>query len=310
MGLLSGSASVARFTVLERPDEPDFDRLAFEPIPAGSERRESAGFLSMEPGAEYTLGVRRHAFRIRFDRVRPDPAAVAELRRERERAELDGSDRTALPSGRRRELTAEVEAELALRTPPRTTLVEGVLDGDTVYLGSSARARLGACLLLLRQLGIVTRLGAPWLDTPGAAAVEIPWLRLTEPGASPLGCRFLRALIEEGEMMAEPVDGGARLATPELDIRLAGAVHVELFRWLDAGAEVLAAKLVSEQGPFRFDAPSYRLVSLRLDVDSSGGWRDRLEARLEAIATLYEKLDEKYAALAAPAAAGEVAAGA
>ena len=39
MPLLSGSAAVTRFRVHSRPDEPDFDRLAFAPILPASEAR-------------------------------------------------------------------------------------------------------------------------------------------------------------------------------------------------------------------------------------------------------------------------------
>jgi hypothetical protein len=97
MGLLSGSASVARFQVFDRPREPDFDALAFEPIPPASERRESAGFVPMEPEAPYRIGDDLFAFRLRFDRIRPDPTAVAERADALARAELGGSGR-ATPS--------------------------------------------------------------------------------------------------------------------------------------------------------------------------------------------------------------------
>jgi hypothetical protein len=298
MGLLSGSASVARFQVFDRPREPDFDALAFEPIPPGSERRESAGFVPMEPEAPYRIGDDLFAFRLRFDRIRPDPTAVAERADALARAELGGSGLATLPSARRKELKALAADEIARATPPRTAFVEGVLEGATVYLGTTARARLGAAALLLRQLGVHVRPATPWAGTD-TSALEPPWLRLTEPGASVLGCRFLAALIEEGEVMAEPVDGAARLATPDLRVALAGAVHVELFRLLEAGAELLAARLLTEQGRFRFEAPTFRVASLELDVAASGGWIERLDARLEPIRALFELLDARYAALAA-----------
>jgi len=99
--------------------------------------------------------------------------------------------------------------------------------------------------------------------------------------------------------MAEPVDGAARLATPDLRVALAGAVHVELFRLLEAGAELVAARLLTEQGRFRFEAPTFRVASLQLDVATGGGWIERLDARLEPIRALFELLDARYAALAA-----------
>lgn len=298
MGLLSGSASVARFQVIERPREPEFDDLAFEPLPPGSERRESAGFVPVEPGAEYRAAHDLWAFRLRFDRIRPDPTAVAERLADLARAELAGSGLEHLPAARRKELKALAADEIARATPPRTTFVEGVLEGDTVYLGTTARARLGACVLLLRQVGIVARPALPWNGTD-TSAIEPPWLRLAEPGASVLGCRFLAALVAEGEVMAEPVEGSAKLARPDLGMTLSGAVHVELFRALEAGAELLAARLITEHGRFRFEAPTFRLAALRLDVATGGGWVERLDARLEKIRALFELLDGRYAALAA-----------
>ena len=297
MGLLSGSASVARFQVLERPAEPEFDDLAFEPIPPGSERRESAGFVPVEPDAPYRSAHDLWAFRLRFDRIRPDPTAVAERLAALARAELGGSGLATLAATRRRELKALAAEEIARATPPRTAFVEGALDGATLYLGTTARGRVGHCVLLLRQLGIHLRPATPWAGTD-TGALDPPWLRLAEPGASVLGCRFLAALIAEGEVMAEPVDGGARLVTPELRVALAGAVHVELFRLLEAGAELVSARLLTEHGAFRFEAPTFRLAALRLDVATGGGWIERLDARLEKIRALFELLDGKYAALA------------
>lgn len=297
MGLLSGAASVARFQILERPRVPDFQAHAFEPIPAGSERRESAGFVPMEPESPYRIGDDLFAFRVRFDRIRPDPTAVAERLAALARAELGGSGFAALPAARRKELKALAGDEIARATPPRTAFVEGVLEGDTVWLGSTARSRLGACALLLRQAGVQVRPATPWAGTD-TSGLELPWLRLAEPGASVLGCRFLAALISEGEVMAEPIDGAAKLATPDLRLTLAGAVHVELFRQLEAGAELTAARLVTEQGRFRFDAPTFRVASLQLDVASAGTWVERLEARLEPIRALFELLDARWQALA------------
>ena len=298
MGLLSGFASVARFQVLERPREPEFDDLAFEPIPPGSERRESAGFVPVEPDAPYRSAHDLWAFRLRFDRIRPDPTAVAERLAALARAELGGSGLATLPASRRKELRALAADEIARQTPPRTAFVEGVLEGDTVWLGTTARARLGACVLLLRQIGIVARPALPWagVDT---GPIDPPWLRLAEPGASVLGCRFLAALVADGEVMAEPVVGAARLASPDLGMTLAGAVHVELFRALEAGAELVSARLVTEHGPFRFEAPTFRIASLRLDAATGGTWVERLDARLEKIRALFELLDARYAALAA-----------
>ena len=78
MGLLSGTASVTRFAVGQRPVEPDFERWAFEEIQPGAEVRERVGFVPFEPGAVYRIGHERWAFRVRCDVVRPDGGAVRE----------------------------------------------------------------------------------------------------------------------------------------------------------------------------------------------------------------------------------------
>ncbi len=70
-------------------------------------------------------------------------------------------------------------------------------------------------------------------------------------------------------------------------------MHVELFRALEAGAELVSARLVTEHGPFRFEAPTFRVASLRLDVATGGTWIERLDARLEKIRALFELLDGK-----------------
>ncbi len=307
MGLVSGMLSASRFAVVTRPREPDFDALAFEPLPPGSERRESAGFAPLEPDAPYQIGPDRFAFRLRFDRVRPDPAAVAERTRALERAEAAAAGLERIAGRRRRELQALAEEEIARATPPRTHFVEGVLDGERLYLATTARARIGSCLALLRAVGVEAHPQAPWLEA-GAEPEPLPGVRFAEPGASAHGCRFLRALIEQGEAMAEPIAGAARVALAEVEVSLKGAVHVELFRLFEQGGEPLSAKLVAEQGVFRFDAPTFRIASLRAPAPPAGHWTERLDARLENLVALYEWLDAAYSRLGAGSEGGAPAA--
>lgn len=306
MGLVSGSLSVSRFEVAARPAEPDFEAFAFEPLPPGTERRESIGFVPLEPEAPFRIGHDLWAFRIRFDRVRPDPTAVAERLRAYERSEAEAAGVEHLPSRRRRELKTLAEEEIARQTPPRTVFVEGALDGHRLYLASTARSRLGSCLALLRGIGVEAHPKAPWLDA-GVEPELLPGVRFAEPGASAHGCRFLRALIEEGEAMAEPVAGAARVALGDVEVALKGAIHVELFRLFEQGGEPLSAKLVSEHGTFRFEAPTYRIAGLKAENEAMGGWIERLDGRIERLRELFDWLDDRYARLGGEAAAGAAA---
>jgi len=112
-----------------------------------------------------------------------------------------------------------------------------------------------------------------------------------------LGCRFLRVLLEEPDVMVEPETGSVRLATREARVTLAGAVLNELFRYLEEGAEILSAKIHVGTIPLRFDALSYRLSGLKLEPVKNEHWTIDLDQRLEQIAGIFEILDTKYAAL-------------
>lgn len=293
MPLLTGSASVTRFRLVSRPDEPDFERVPFREIPAGSEVRESQGFLPFEPEADYRVGDSRWAFRVRIDRLRPDATAVKERLRQLVAAELEATGAAFVGPKKRRHLRHLAEEELAVRTSPRSRIVEGVVDGDLVWVGTTAKTHLGTVLHLLRRVEVVADYKAPWIDRDepetDSGAVEI-----TEPGQSLAGCRFLRELIGDREVLVEPEAGSVRLQTPEAKVSLTGAVLNELHRYLEAGAEVLAAKLVAGESAFRFDALSYRISGLRIDAGRHPHWTDRLDERLEKIADVYELLDRKY----------------
>ena len=296
MGLLSGSISVTRLRVLACPEEPDFAGLAFTPLPPGSERRESIGFVPFAPEAPYAIGARRFAFRIRIDRLRPDPTAVAERLAELERAELAGSGLQFVGRAKRQELRALASEEIVRRTAPRSQVVEGVIDGPTLWLGTTAKARLGTALLLLREGGVLLDYQAPWVEA-GEPEPAHPFVTAREPGQSVRGCAFLRALLAEGEVIPEPLRGAARLQTPDAMVGVTGAVIPELDRLLAAGAEPLAVRLLAADLRFRFDALGYRVSGLALDSGKDPHWTDRLAERLEKLAGLFALLDAKYAAL-------------
>src|ERR1044071_1161415 len=118
-----------------------------------------------------------------------------------------------------------------------------------------------------------------------------------EPGQSVLGCRFLKVLLEEPEVLVEPESGNVRLATREAKVSLTGSVMRDLLRYIEEGAEILSAKIHVGPVPMRFDALSYRLNGLKLAPVKNGHCTEDLGERLEQIAAVWETLDGKYAAL-------------
>ncbi len=319
MGLLSGSISVTRFNVVVPPEGPDFERIQFWAIDPGSEVRERIGVIPFEIEAPYEVGQGRYAFRVRIDRIRADATAVKERLRELIKAEMEATGRPFVGAKTRKKLRELAEAELCSHQPPRTRILECCIDGTILYVASTAKSHLGTILALLRQAGVEADFKAPWLDEAPeideASEIVIP----KEPGQSVLGCRFVKALLEEPEVMVEPETGSVRLATREAKVSLTGAVLNELFRYLEEGAEILSAKIHVGTHAMRFDALSYRLNGLKLEPIRNEHWTVDLDQRLEQIAGVFELLDGKYAALkeklngaaAAPAPAEEatVAAG-
>lgn len=297
MGLLSGTVAVTRFNVAVPPDGPDFERARFWEIEPGSEVRERMGVVPFELDAPYEVAQGRYAFRVRVDRVRPDATAVKERMRELVKAEMEATGKTFVGSKTRKKLRELAEAESAMRQAPRTKIVECCIDGSILYVASTAKTWLGTVLTLLRQAGVEGDFKAPWLDeapeTEEMSDVVIP----REPGQSVLGCRFLRALLDESDVMVEPETGSVRLATREARVTLAGAVLNELFHYLEEGAEILSAKIHVGAVPLRFDALSYRLNGLKLEPVRNEHWTIDLDQRLEQIAGVFETLDAKYAAL-------------
>ena len=297
MGLLTGSVSLTRFAVAGAPEEPEFDALRFAPLRPGSEHPESVGFLPFESGAPFRVGNRRHAFRIRIDRLRPDATAVAERLRELVTAELAASGLAFLGRSRRRELRDLAAEEVARHSAPRVRVVEGCLDGDALYLATAAKNLLGTCLHLLRGIGVVAEPKAPWLD---AAMDEPPhpFFEIRQPGESVWGCRFLRALVAEGEAFVEPLAGSVRLQTRDARVSLQGAVLPDLSRYLEQEAELLAARLLVDAFRFRLEASTFRLHALAFDGEPLAAWTEQLDARLERIGALFAWLDDAFTRLA------------
>ena len=312
MGLLSATVAVTRFNVVVPPEGPDFERARFWEIEPGSEVRERMGFVPFELDAPWEVAQGRYVFRLRIDRIRPDATAVKERLRELVKTEMEATGKTFVGPKTRKKLRDLAEAESALRQAPRTQIVECCIDGPILYVLSTAKTYLGTVLTLLRQSGVEGDFKAPWLDEAPEAEEMSDVVIPKEPGQSVLGCRFLRALLEESDVMVEPETGSVRLATREARVTLAGAVLNELFRYLEEGAEILSAKIFVGAIPFRFEALSYRLSGVKLEPVKNEHWTIDVDQRLEQIAGVFETLDGKYAALkekinAVPAPAGDEA---
>jgi len=296
MGLLTGSASVTRCTVTSRPDVISFDAAGFEEIVPGASLRERVGFVPFEPGAGYQIGQRRWAFRVRIDTLKPDPTRVQERLKDLVRSRQEESGDPHVSTRMRRELRQLAEEELLLTTSPRSRVIECCLDDHTLWIGTTANAHLGTVLGLLYQVNVVADFRTPWLDhgdeTPPSDVVDAK-----EPWQSLLGCRFLRRLLEDVDIMVEPQSGAASLVTREARVNLSGAVVNDLLHYVERGAVLLSAKLVAGEVAFRLDALNYRLSSIRVQTEVHEQWQDLLDERLEKIDAMHELLDRKYAAM-------------
>ncbi len=294
MGLLGKSVNVTRCNVAVPSEGPDFEAVTFYEIEPGSEVRERSGIVPFELDAPFEVGIGRYAFRVRIDRRTPDATAVRERVRELVKSEIEQTGAPFVGPKKRKELKALAEAELLVGQRPKSSLVECVIDGALLYIGSTSKGHLGTVLTLLRQAEVAADWKAPWLDEAPEADESSDIVFPKEPGQSVLGCRFLSALIEDPEVLVEPEQGSVHLATREARLKLTGGVLNELHRHLEEGAEILSAKIVLGTVPMRFDALSYRISGLKLEAVKAEHWTMALDARLEQIAGIWETLDSKY----------------
>jgi hypothetical protein len=293
--LLSGSAAITRFRVTSRPDEPDFDRLPFAPILPESEARESIGFVPFAPEAPYLVGSQRWAFRVRIDRRKPEATAVRERLQQLLVTELELTGREFVGSKRRKELKELAEAELLAGTTPRTKVIECCLDGKILLVASTAKAYLGVVIEQLRRIGVVADYLTPWAaanepEDEGLSDI----VEVREPGQSVRGCRCLKLMLEDPDVLLEPERGSARLRTRLASISLAGDVMADVFAYLEAGAEILSAKLIIDDFRFGFDGLSWRIAGLKFERQRYELWIEALDARLLRITALFERLDDAY----------------
>ncbi len=298
MGLLSGTVAVTRFSLSHTPEEIDFDKESFREIEPGSEVRESVGCVPFEPDAEYKAGEGRWFFRLRIDKVTPDPTRVQERVKEMVRAEIDQGAVFVGPK-KRRKMKEMAEEELLFETRPRTKIIEACINGDILYVGSTAKAYLGRVMELVRRLGMIAEFKTPWIDR-GDAEIESTIFETYEPGEAVVGARFLRALVGDREIIVEPSSGFARLQTEEARITLSGSVLKDLLRYIERGAELLSLKLLSGEpaATFKLDGPSFRVAALKIETSKYDHWTELLDERLTAIDAVFELLDRKYDELA------------
>ncbi len=294
MGLLTGAVSVTRFNVVNMPAEIDFEQASFQEIPPGSEVRESQGFVPMEPGEPYEVGAARYAFRVRIDRLRPDPVAVRERLRELIREEVASG--ATVSSKKRKHFKELAEEELVVGTMPSRNIIEAALDGKVLYVASTAKGSLGIVMQLMRKVGVILEPKTPWIDRH-EEDIESEIIAPRDPGEAVLGCRFLRALVGDREVIIEPESGMVRLQTEGTRVTLVGEVLKDLLQYLKGEAEVLTAKLVAGEAAFRFEAMSYRISNLKVAIGRHEHWTDLLDERLEKIEAIFDLLDGKYGEL-------------
>lgn len=295
MPILSGSASLARFNVPLQPTDLDFDQHAYREILPGSQIRESIGFVPFEPGAEYRVGHDRHAFRIRIDKLSPDPTILRERLRSLIATELAETGFEAVGARKRKELRHLAEEELLADARPVSKIIEAVIDGKVLHVGTTANSILGKITLLLRKVGVIADFKTPWIDL-GDEDLESDVMEVHDPGQSLHGSRFLKALLGNRELPFEPVNGYAKLQTDRARVILSGEILRDLHQYVDDGCELLSAKLIAGEASFRLDALPFRIGSLKLRKPAMGHWTERLDERLEQINEVWQLLDRQYQA--------------
>ena len=292
MGFLTGGLSCTRFNVVTLPESVDFEQAAFQAIQPGSNIMESSGFIAFELDEPFEFGKNRYAFRVRIDKINVDATLVKERLRELIKTELDRGEH--IGAKKKKKLKELATDEILSQSQPRSKVIEGVIDQGLLYVGSTSKSHLGLVLALLQKVGVEVEYKTPWLDA-GLEEELSEIVDLKEPGQSLYGCQFLKALINDGEFFAEPERGSVKLATnTNAKVTLSGEVLGELDRYIEDGAEILAAKMLFNEIPFTFDGLAYRLNGLKLETIKESHWTEVLDARLELLAGVWEKLDEKY----------------
>lgn len=296
MGFLNGSLACTRFNVVSLPDPVNFDAAAFQMIQPGSNLVETSGFVPFELDEPMTFGKHRYAFRVRMDKISADGTLVQERLRELIKTDMDRGERVT--PKKRKKLKELAEDEIRSQTLPRSKIIEAVIDHDVLYIASTSKNHLGTVLALLQKVGVEVEYKTPWLDAALEETEASDLIELKEPGQSMYGCKFLKALLEDGEIICEPEKGSVKLAThTHAKVTLTGEVLGELDHYLEDGAELLSAKVIFGEMPFTLDGLAYRISGLKLPKIKEDHWTQTLEGRLELLGGVWEMLDEKFAKL-------------
>ncbi len=290
MGLLSGAVSISRFNVTRRPPEPDFDAARFEEIEPSSEL-ESRGVIPFAPGADYRVGDNRWAFRVRIDRLRPDATRLRERFRELIQDEIDAGAETIAPK-LRRELRQTAKEEVLATAAVSTRILECCLDDDVLYVVATAKAPLVVVAGELERIGIEIAAKAPWVRRGEEVESGVDLVAL--PAQSAVGFEMMRELLGDTVLDIEPDRGRVKLQSRDTQITLAGMVIHDLLHFLEQEADILAARMVTEDATFDFDVVNFRVTNLRIATEPTEDWKEQLNGRLERIAEIFEILDMKY----------------
>ncbi len=303
MGFLSGNIACTRFNIVSKADELDFEKSAFHLIQRGSNITESSGFVSFEIEEPYQISNERFAFRVRIDKINVDSTMVKERLRELIKADLDMGNK--LGPKAKKKLKEMAEEEILSQSAPRSKVIEGVIDGEILYVGSTSKSLIGTVLALLQTISVEVEYKTPWLD---AGLDEEPGelVDLKEPGQSIYGCQFLKVLLDAEDVQVEPEKGSVKLvASNHAKVTLAGEVLGELDRYIEEGAELLAAKLLLGEIPLTFDGLAYRINGVKLDSIRADHWTQILDERLDLLIGVWEQLDKEYANLMPAEAVGQ-----
>jgi len=294
MGLQNGAIACIRFSLLAMPEDLDFNLLPFHAIAPGSNLRERSGFVPYQPGAEYEIGSGVWAFRVRIDKIQLDNTLIQERLKELIKIE---EEQVGPPSPQtRRKLKMLAEEELMQHPMPRSKIIECYMTRTTLLVGTTAKGHVGTVLELLKRIGVEVAYQTPWLEA-GLEDASSDVVETNEPGQSIWGCRFLRWLLQDPDVLLEPEKGNVKLMSSEgTRITLAGPVLGEVDRFLEQGAEVLSAKILTRNFAFQFDGLAYRISGLKVESFKSLHWIERLENRVEKLNEVWELLDEKFQA--------------
>lgn len=288
MSLLSGPVSVTRLRVVSAPPSVDFEQRGFRAIAPGSELRQSVGFVPFaeaEPGDYALFAPGSCAFRVRVDTLRPDPVLLKDRYQQLLATERANSGDGFVSAKVRRRLKSLAHDELIVAANPSVRVTEAVILGGVLWLGSTADGTVGLVQSLLRDVGVVTDYG------PSPIEDGVPY----DLGA---GAKFLAAMVEAygdpgAPLTIEPVSGAVKLAKggDECVATLSGELLPDLIAMLDRGYEMVSASLMLDETPLRLDAQRWAVTGLKLQPVEGEDWRNVLEARVQAIAEVFERLD-------------------